>query len=219
MACLPEPDDRLKSQVILWARSGLRRYAWRRSGNPFHVLSAEVFLQRTRAEQAHLVYVDFVEQVNSPEDVLLAGRKQVDAWFSKLGLCWRADHYWRLCRELVTDYGGEVPQDYESIIALPGVGQYAAGSTMTYAFGVPTGVVDSNILRIYGRYYGWQFTDSDRRRRAVLNWAQAQLPDDPDDARVYSLGLLDLGATVCLSRTPRCQRCPLEQTCSSAMSG
>lgn len=206
-----------RTELVNWERRLVRRFPWRSCRNPFHVLSAEVFLQRTRADQVVPVFEELEHTTSGPADVLALGRSRVDAWFDALGLKWRADHYWSLCRELVAQYDGEVPADRDALMSLPGVGQYAAGSTLTYAFGKPTGVVDSNILRVYSRYYGIEFTDSDRRKRSVHEWVDSHLPEDPEEARLYSLGLIDLGALICTPRSPDCGACPLAEICAYAL--
>lgn len=216
-APLPSPAPGLEGPLIRWFISNARSYPWRTSRSPFHVLSAEVMLQRTRADQVEGVWTRFAATYDGPIDLLEAGRHAVDELFSSLGLRWRVGQFWALCRELVAEYGGEVPADREALLSLPGVGQYAAGTTLTNAFGKPTGVVDSNILRIYGRYFGIEFTDSDRRKKSVLEWADALVPDDPDEARRYNLALVDLGALVCTPKNPRCLGCPLRDTCRYAL--
>lgn len=213
---LPNPDAAIGRTLIEWERRSGRQYPWRRTTQPFHVLSAEIFLQRTKADQVVGVFEDLTTTALGPADVLDLGRPRVDDWFAALGLRWRADHYWNLCRELVAEYDGEVPADRDALMSLPGVGQYAAGSTLTYAFGKPTGVVDSNILRVYSRYYGIEFSDSDRRKRSVHEWVDSHLPEDSEEARLYSLGLIDLGALICTLRTPDCENCPLVATCAYA---
>jgi A/G-specific adenine glycosylase len=213
---LPNPDTTLRRALIDWQRRCGRDYPWRRTTHAFHLLSVEIFLQRTRADQVVGVFEELERVAPGPADVLEAGRVQVDDWFAALGLRWRAEHYWNLCRELVAEYGGEVPADRDALMSLPGVGQYAAGSTLTYAFGKPTGVVDSNILRVYSRYYGIEFSGSDRRKRSVHEWVDSHLPEDPDEARLYSLGLVDLGALICTPRSPDCENCPLVERCAYA---
>jgi len=200
-----------------WFQANARSYPWRRSQAAFHVLTAELMLQRTRADQVEPVWTRFVERYAGPGDLIDGGRSAVEEIFSSLGLRWRADQYWALCRELVAEYGGEVPADRDALMSLPGVGQYAAGTTLTNAFGKPTGVVDSNILRIYGRYFGIEFTDSDRRKKAVLEWADSLVPDDPEEAGRYNLALVDLGALVCTPSNPKCPECPLRDACRYAL--
>jgi A/G-specific adenine glycosylase len=213
---LPEPDPALQDRLARWEREHGRTYPWRESSSPFHVLTAEIFLQRTRADQVQPVYESFVREIETPAEVLISGRETVDEWFGALGLRWRAEHYWNLCRELVTAYDGEVPAEQHLLLELPGVGQYVCGAVRTYAFDQPTGVIDSNILRVYGRYYGLTFKDSDRRASAVLAWVQDHMPDDPALAKLFSLGLLDLGAAVCKPRNPTCSTCPIQSGCDFA---
>jgi A/G-specific adenine glycosylase len=212
----PPQVTELRTRLAQWFRQCGRSFPWRDTRHPFHVLTAELMLQRTRAEQVEPVWLEFSRIHDGPADVLDAGRAVVDSLFDSLGLRWRAAHYWALCGELVADYAGRVPDDYASLVSLPGVGQYAAGATLTNAFAQPTGVVDSNILRIYGRYFGIQFSDSDRRRVSVLKWAQDSMPRDPKEAMDYNLALVDLGAMICTPRAPRCEACSLSETCRYA---
>ncbi|MGA7306259.1 MAG: hypothetical protein WBW88_15385 [Rhodothermales bacterium] len=216
---LPSPDTgrQLATRLLRWFEKNGRDYPWRRTRNAFHVLSAELMLQRTRADQVEPVWVEFSARFGSPNELLEAGRDAVNGLYSRLGLHWRAAQFWGLCRELVVRYGGEVPSDRERLMRLPGVGQYAAGMTLTTAFRRPTGVADSNILRVYGRYFDLQFSDADRRKKAVLAWAQSLLPSEPDDASRYLLALVDLGALICTPRHPGCNRCPLRHDCAYAL--
>lgn len=209
------PDDGFRRGLLEWCDEHGRDYPWRHTTNPFHVLTAEVMLQRTRADQVEPVYSRFTEEVSGPADVLERGNEYVEELFAPLGLRWRADQYMGLCRELVTRYGGSIPDDREALMQLPGVGQYAAGAALSSeAFGRPTGALDSNILRVYGRYCGIEFRDSDRRRRAVHDWAHSRVPEDPETGRRYHLALVDFAAVVCVPGTPRCDECPLTSRCN-----
>lgn len=208
------PDDEFRRRILKWFDAHGRDYPWRHASNPFHVLTAEVMLQRTRADQVEPVYTRFIEEVSGPGDVLEKGEGYVKELFAPLGLRWRADQYLGLCRELVASYGGTVPSEREALMRLPGIGQYAAGAALSSsAFGRPTGALDSNILRIYGRYCGAEFSDSDRRRKSVHEWADSRVPDDPETGRRYHLALVDFAAAVCVPGAPRCDVCPLTMRC------
>jgi len=214
---LPPADRGLTRAVVRWFESHGRDYAWRFESNPFLVLTAEILLQRTRADQVLPVYLEISEKTAGPADILRLGPGQVDTWFQRLGLRWRARLYLQLCRVLVDEHSGAVPATRSELMQLPGVGQYAAGATLNCAFGIPAGMVDSNMLRIYGRYFGIEFGDSDRRRKDVLAWAADLVPAEPGAARSYNLGLVDLGADVCSARSPRCEVCPLAIRCAFAL--
>lgn len=212
------PDKCFADALLKWFEDHGRDYPWRHATNPFHALTAEVMLQRTRADQVEPVYSKFTREVSGPADVLERGEEYVEELFAPLGLRWRAGQYLSLCRELVATYGGAVPEDREMLMQLPGIGQYAAGATLSSsALGRPTGALDSNILRVYGRYCGVAFSDSDRRRRAVHEWADSRVPDDPETGRRYHLALVDFAAAVCVPGTPRCDVCPLTARCKYYM--
>lgn len=208
------PDERFRSDLLSWFDAHGRDYPWRHATNPFHVLTAEIMLQRTRADQVEPVYSRFTGEVAGPADVVEKGEGYVQELFAPLGLRWRAEQFMGLCRELLASYGGLVPTDREALMQLPGIGQYAAGATLSSsAVGHPTGALDSNILRVYGRYCGVEFSDSDRRRKAVHEWADSRVPDDPEMGRRYHLALVDFAAAVCVPGTPRCDACPLTMRC------
>lgn len=209
----PCPDNLFRTRLLSWFKRHGREYPWRRATNPFHVLTAEVMLQRTRADQVEPVYQKFAAEIQEPADVLKRGPTYVDELFEPLGLRWRAKQYFALCCELAEEYHGRVPETRTELMDLPGIGQYAAGATLTFAHGSPTGVLDSNVLRVYGRYCGIAFTDSDRRRGPVRDWADSLVPDEPAAGRRYNLALVDLAASVCVPRNPRCSRCPLTKNC------
>lgn len=171
-------------------------------------------LHRTRADQVEPVYQELTEQADSPEKVLELGEHYLTELFSRLGLKWRGESYIAMCRELQASYNGSVPEDRHELMTLSGVGQYAAGAVRTHAFSRPTVMVDANILRVIGRYYGIQFSDGDRRKNTVQDWLSQLIPKDPERAKHYALGLVDLGATVCKPPSPLCTECPLDARCA-----
>jgi len=170
-------------------------------------------LHRTRADQVEPVYRELVGQADSPDQVLELGEDYLKVLFNRLGLKWRSDSYVAMCHELQTEYNGEVPDTCDQLMTLSGVGQYAAGAVLTHAFDIPTVMVDANILRVIGRYHGYQFSDNERRRRDVQAWMSRFIPKDPTRAKHYALGLVDLGATICKPRLPVCGECPIQKRC------
>jgi A/G-specific adenine glycosylase len=169
-------------------------------------------LQRTRASQVEPVFLEFCRRYESPRDVVAAGRPAVDDIFSRLGLRWRADHFWRL-QQALAERGGEPPHSLRELEDLPGVGTYAAAAVTVFAYGSSRTVVDANVLRVLGRYYGIEFDDGSRRRRGVLDWASEHAPAGAADCRKFNWALLDLGAEICTPSDPDCQICPLASKC------
>lgn len=210
---LPPPSDSLTGELVRWFERHGRDYPWRRTEDPFQVLCAELMLQRTRADQVAPVFQDFCQRFESPAEVTDAGQETVDAIFDKLGLRWRAEYFWELQGVLIDDHEGQVPQDLDTLLDLPGVGRYAATATRVFAFGKRETVIDANVLRVFGRWYGIDFPDHARRSPRVARWANEHAPDSAPEARGFNWALIDLGAQVCTPQKPRCAACPVERGC------
>lgn len=213
---LPDPDPTIAPRLIEWFDNNGRSFPWRRPISAYHLLSVELMLQRTHADQVRPVFEGFCEKFASPRDVLSAGRGVVDAMFRRLGLLWRAEMFWKLQIALVQDHAGEIPRSDRELRSLPGVGDYVATAVRVFAFGERLTVLDSNVLRILGRYFGITFPDHARRSRRVRSWADRLAPEDPDACRRYNWALIDLGALICTPRTPRHFSCPIRVGCRLA---
>lgn len=210
---LPPTDREFASHLINWFNDNGRDYPWRNSRNPYHTLCVEQMLQRTRADQVAPVYVDFCSRYSSPQNLISTGRKTVDELFNKLGLKWRSKHFWALQKELVQRFGGAVPKEEELLLSLPGVGPYVSTAVRIFAFGDIATVVDSNVLRVFGRFYGIEFPDHARRSRHVLEWATAHAPNGSNLNQQFNWALIDLGALVCKPQKPECDNCSLLDNC------
>lgn len=176
-------------------------------------LCTEIFLQRTRADQVVPVFEEFQGLCREPSDVIEQGRDWVEGLFERLGLRWRAEHFWSFQETLIGEHGGKVPSRMNQLLDLPGVGRYSATATRVFAFGEPETVLDSNTLRIFGRYFGIEFPDHARRSPRVARWASEFAPEAGDCARRFNWGLIDFGAEVCTPSSPRCDNCPLYREC------
>lgn len=212
---LPEPAAGLAPRLVTWFGEHGRDFPWRHTTDPFLTLSAELMLQRTRADQVVPVFEQYRERFRGPADVVAAGRDEVDAIFARLGLVWRAEYFWRLQGRLA-EAGGEIPRDVPALVQLPGVGRYAATATAVFAFGIRATVVDANVLRVLGRWYGIEFPDHARRSPRVAEWATRHSPVAGDAVRAFNWALIDLGADVCTPLSPRCEECPIVDGCRYA---
>lgn len=206
------PDARyFIRRLLAWGRANRRSFPWRADGaDPFRVLVAEVLLQRSRASTVARVYEPFFERWPTPGDLARAQERSIASVIRPLGLVSRARTL-RLMARAVVEAGG-VPRTVSGLLALPGVGPYAAAATAVVAFGARVGVVDGVSARVYRRYFGLSgagpidrelvaFVDQVTPRRAVREWNWA---------------VLDLAAAVCVPRVPRCGECPLVGSCAGA---
>jgi A/G-specific adenine glycosylase len=196
-----------------WGRSHRRSFPWRVTGDPFRVLVAEVLLQRSRGRTVAGVYERLFERWPSADELARARVDSIAAVIRPLGLVRRATTLRSLGRA-VTELGG-VPRTLEGLLELPGVGPYAANATLAVGFGQRVAVVDAVSARVYRRYFGlegtipasvdralWDLVEEVTPRRTVLEWNWA---------------VLDLAATICLPKVPKCDECPLKAHCAWAL--
>ena len=170
---------------------------------------AEVLLQRTRAEQVVPVYLNFRRVFPNPASLAGADILDIERVIAPLGLRWRARFLRRLGKELAL--GETVPADLESLRKLPGVGPYAASAYLSFHVGKRVPIVDTNVVRLYGRFFGFRTGAETRRDRQLLH-----LADDITPKRVFTrfnYALIDFTRAICRPN-PIHGICPLARRCA-----
>mgnify|MGYP000311814220 CR=1 FL=1 len=213
---LPPSKDELtylRRNIFHWFEENGRVFPWRKSEDPFKVLIAEMMLQRTKAKQAKEVYLDFFDKYQSPEDVAKANKEDIKRILKPLGLDWRVEKIIRVCNVLVEDFEGEIPKTRENLEELPGVAQYISGMVSSLAYHKKEWVIDSNVVRVFKRFFALN-TKEEARRDPILRWTAGTYikTTKPKEA---NLGLVDFGAKVCRPSSPLCNECPLAKKCSN----
>lgn len=171
-------------------------------------------LQRTRAANVEPIWLVLTTRWPSPTDLSQSAESDVLQVTKALGLAWRGRNLRAIAIALVERFGGNVPIEQEALEQLPGVGPYAATATGVMAFGRTALVVDSNVVRLFGRLLGFAWDPETRRRAWFLELVRPYIPTTA--ARSANLAMLDLTGTVCTPLRPRCDRCPLRARCNFA---
>lgn len=211
-----EEIRRFQSIVMCWASQGnLRHLPWR-EGRPsaYAVLVAEVLLKRTTAKQVAAVYPEFLRIFPCASDLANASLARVKSMISPLGLPSRANHLIQIARAMTSH--PEVLTNKEALEALPGVGPYVAGATQCFAWGKAEALIDTNTVRLVGRFFGYPYDESSHRDRVFRQLLERVLLED--DPIVFNRAMLDLAAGLCHSRKPECRSCPLRPHCHYARS-
>lgn len=208
------PTERL----LAWYRANARRLPWRAEPrDPYAVLVSELMLQQTQVDRVRPRFENFIERFPTIQELAKAPESEVLALWSGLGYYRRARQLHRLAREVAAG-SGELPSSPEALRSLPGVGPYTSAAVASLAFGAAEPVVDGNVIRVAARVLGW---DGDPRtasgRRFVADWVSGLFAQAPPGA--VNEALMELGATVCLPSSPRCERCPLGQDCRARKDG
>jgi DNA (cytosine-5)-methyltransferase 1 len=200
---------RFREQLLGWYESEGRKFPWRSGVDPWRVLMAEVCLRRTRADQVVPVF-EALSQIAPTPEAMIQRETEVFEAMRSLGLRWRADNMLAIARALVHHHDGRVPDSFETLLALPGVGDYVAQAVLIFGFGKRGVVIDTNTQRIAARLF---------RRQRMKRWQvrldlQRQAGLDGSDASL-NYALLDLGALVCQPGQPRCDACPVRRHCAT----
>jgi A/G-specific adenine glycosylase len=216
----PDPAERLaatdltprQAALLEWFETVGRDLPWRRTRDPWGVLVAELMLQQTQVGRVVDRWTRFLGRfptVAACAAVPLAD--VVDEW-SGLGYNRRAVNLHRLAVAVVEQHAGRLPDDLTGLQALPGIGPYTARAVLAFAHERPVGVLDTNAARVHARWAGR--TLKPREAQAL---ADAAVP--AGHAWAWNQAMLDLGATVCVSRSPRCGQCPVSSTCTWWLAG
>jgi A/G-specific adenine glycosylase len=193
----------LTSTILEWSSRTRRDLPWRRTRDPWAVLVSELMLQQTQVSRVIPKYLAFLERFPSPAACASASvGAVVEAW-AGLGYNRRAVNLHRAAGEVVRHHGGRLPSSLPELLALPGVGPYTARAVLAFAYEAPVGVVDTNAARVLARAI------AGRRLTLAEVQAHADRLVPPGRAWEWNQAMLDLGATVCTSRQPRCVECPL----------
>jgi A/G-specific adenine glycosylase len=207
------PDGRrFRRSLHCWFRLQGRDLPWRRTRDSYAILVSEFMLQQTQVATVIPYYQRWLERF--PDFAALARAKESDvlhAW-QGLGYYARARHLHAAGKLVSENFGGELPADAARIAQLPGVGRYTAGAIASFAFDLPEPIVDANVARVLARLTNWQNPIDSPGGRAYL-WETATALVPRRGACDYNSALMDLGATICLPRQPRCAECPVRSFC------
>ena len=211
------PD--LAGRVIAWQRShGRHGLPWQGTRDPYRVWLSEVMLQQTQVSVVLDYYARFRARFPDVQALAEAPMDDVFALWSGLGYYSRARNLHRCAQVVVERHGGAFPRTSAALAELPGIGRSTAAAIAAFCFGERAAILDGNVKRVLSRVLGF---DGDLMRSAEAQrlWAIAEALLPEGDVDVYTQGLMDLGATVCLQRRPICTSCPLADECVARASG
>ena len=168
-------------------------------------------LQKTASINVVPVFKSFIAKFRTVDELATADETQIRALVAPLGLPRRAKLLKDMAVQVVTLHRGIFPLNESDLRALPGIGEYAAGAIRSQAFGLPTAMIDINVMRIYHRLFSLPYNPRSKPSKLLRETVEATIPTAkaPD----FNLALLDFGARVCTSRNPNCHDCPLATIC------
>lgn len=189
-----------------------RALPWRDTDDPYRIWVSEVMLQQTRVETVIPYYERWLERFPDLERLAAAAEDEVLGAWAGLGYYSRARNLHRAARHVRERLHGDVPRTAAALRELPGVGEYTAGAIASIAFGEPAPAIDGNARRVLSR-----LLDANLAPTALQEAGRRLVPAErPGD---FNQGLMELGATICAPRRPRCERCPLADLCRARAAG
>lgn len=207
-------DDFPTDKLIDWFHEHKREMPWRSSSDPYKIWVSEIMLQQTRVDQAQPYFDRFIKRFPTVYDLAEASQQEVLKVWEGLGYYSRARHLHHAAQKVVEEYEGKLPDTYEEISDLKGIGPYTAAAVLSIAFHKPYAAVDGNIVRVLTRYFGIEEDiRSSKTRRKIQELADKLIDEDqPGD---FNQALMELGALVCTPTNPTCNKCPLKAACSA----
>jgi A/G-specific adenine glycosylase len=201
----------IRRKLLRWYDKHRRDLPWRRTSDPYAIWIAETMLQQTQVATVAPYYERFLRALPTVRALDRAPLRKVLALWSGLGYYRRAENLKKSAREIVRNHGGHLPDDYHALLALPGVGDYTAGALLSIAFQKSYPAIDGNAHRVLYRLFTPK--DDTELRQAARRLVPRSRPG------YFNQGLMELGATICLAKDPRCPRCPLAAHCATRAMG
>ena len=197
--------------LTYWEQHGRKDLPWRLTSDPWKLLLAEIFLRKTTSAQAAEVFKQI--QDRTPEEIIRMDDAVLEETLKPLGLHKVRAAGIKEIAQSVIDTGDTQFSSDEYLRSLPGVGRYISNSVRCCAFGYAAPALDTNMIRIIERVFGWKSSRKRPREDGKL-WSFAETLVPCDNAREFNWGVLDLGAAVCTARNPKCMECPLRKICN-----
>ncbi|WP_344313827.1 A/G-specific adenine glycosylase [Fodinicola feengrottensis] len=213
--------DRLPIDALLeWYDTNARDLPWRApDASPWAVLVSEFMLQQTPVNRVLPVYESWLRRWPAPAALAAEPAGEAIREWGRLGYPRRALRLHACAGTLVELHGGEVPDDVDALLALPGVGTYTARAIAAFAYRQRVPVIDTNVRRVLTRVFDGVADSSANVTNLDLDRAKSLLPLQPERAARTSISLMELGALNCVARTPRCSDCPLATQCRWLLAG
>ena len=202
----------LQYTLINWYEENRRDLPWRHNPTPYQVWLSEVILQQTRVNQGWDYYLRFIEKWPTVADLAEASEEEVLKMWQGLGYYSRARNLHHCAKQVVEQYGGQFPADFEQLRKLKGIGNYTAAAIASIAFNLPHAVVDGNVYRVLSRLFDIDTPININEGQTIF----AQLADEllnREQPGLHNQAMMEFGALHCTPKNPNCLHCPLQAQC------
>ena len=201
--------------LLAWYRVHQRDLPWRKTRDPYRILVSEIMLQQTQVDRVIPKYREFLRRYPSVKALAQARSAELRRVWYPLGYNVRPLRLRRIAQRALRHHRGMIPDSYEGLLAMDGIGRYTAGAVLSFAFKQDAPIVDTNVARLLSRYFGLKpRAPNGPSRRRLWQLAEDVIPKG--QGYLINQAMMDFGATVCTARAPKCPTCVLRRTCRSA---
>ncbi|MFP4355140.1 MAG: A/G-specific adenine glycosylase [Phycisphaerae bacterium] len=208
----------VRRKLLDWFASAQRDLPWRRSRDPYRVWISEILLQQTRVEAVRETYSDFLDRFPNVAALARADLDDVLKAWEGMGYYSRARNLHKAAKMVVEQFDGQLPETVDQLRKLSGIGPYTAGAIASIAFGHDEPVLDGNVKRVLSRLFAIE-DDPDATATKKHLWDLARRLIPAGKAGTFNEAIMDLGAMICIPRSPRCTACPLTRHCHAFQLG
>ncbi len=209
---MPPERRRFRQRLLAWYRANGRDLPWRKTDDPYHILVSEIMLQQTQVDRVLPKYAEWLVKYPSFETLASAPEADVTATWYPLGYNIRPKRLQSIAREAVANYGGQLPDDEETLLSFKGIGAYTAGAIRSFAFRQRAAILDTNVARVLFRIYvGKGDPKSHAMKRHLWRLSETLVPIR--HVFDFNQALMDFGAMICVARNPKCPVCPMSKGC------
>ena len=237
---LKAKNQKLAAALLTWFAANARDLPWRRTRDPYAIWVSEIMLQQTQVKTVIPFWERWLRELPTIEALAAAPSAQIHKLWEGLGYYTRVRNLQKAAQQIVAERGGKFPQDFESVLALPGIGRYTAGAICSIAFNQPTPILDGNVIRVLTRVFGiaenprakntnaqlWQLAEelvihakTQRRKAKPVFFAGLAALREKNSCSFLNQSLMELGALVCTPRNVRCDICPVKKLCVAFRDG
>lgn len=203
--------------IIGWQKQhGRHHLPWQHVCDPYAIWVSEIMLQQTQVAAVIGYYANFMARFPTINMLANASQEAVLQSWSGLGYYSRARNLHKAAQKIVDEFAGIFPTKFEDILSLPGIGRSTAAAISTFALNLPQPILDGNVKRVFARYFSVSgATNTPKVVQTMWKIAERENPTYPQDAIIYTQGLMDLGATLCTRSHPKCGQCSMSISCQA----
>ncbi len=213
-AAIPSPTLSLfRDSILVWYRRYGRDLPWRHTRDPYKILVSEILLHQTTVRSVLPVFEAFLARFPTLESCAAGPLSAIKEITDPLGYKVRGSWLYDIAVHVMQECDGVFPDTLDGLLALPGVGRYTAGAVLSFAFEQDAPILDTNVNRLLGRFFGVDYKDHRAEIRHEL-WALAEAIVPPGQGADFNQALMDMGALVCTAKKPLCLTCPIYEGCA-----